>query len=62
MHRIFQRDLSRLRLNTARSYVKIISEGHNMVGHSRFQRDGDGQLTTSDHRAFHVSGEGRRCA
>jgi len=31
MHRIFQRDLGRLRLNTARAYVKIIIEGHNMV-------------------------------
>lgn len=27
MHRLFQRDLCKLRLNTARSYVKIISEG-----------------------------------
>lgn len=35
MHRIFQRDLARLRLTTARSYVKTLTEGHNM-GVSRF--------------------------
>lgn len=28
MHRVFQRDLCKLRLATARSYVKIITEGH----------------------------------
>ena len=27
MHRIFQRDLFRLRLNTVRAYVKLISDG-----------------------------------
>eukprot|EP01029_Cantina_marsupialis_P027873 TRINITY_DN774111_c0_g1_i1.p1 TRINITY_DN774111_c0_g1~~TRINITY_DN774111_c0_g1_i1.p1 ORF type:complete len:582 (+),score=125.00 TRINITY_DN774111_c0_g1_i1:159-1904(+) len=28
MHRIFQRDLCKIRLQTARAYVKIITEGH----------------------------------
>ncbi|GFH21157.1 BBS1 domain-containing protein, partial [Haematococcus lacustris] len=27
MHRVFQRDLARLRLTTARSYVKILTDG-----------------------------------
>jgi hypothetical protein len=27
MHRIFQRDLARLRLTTARAYVKILTDG-----------------------------------
>jgi Bardet-Biedl syndrome 1 protein len=28
MHRLFQRDLCKLRLSTARAYVKVISDGH----------------------------------
>ena len=31
IHRAFQRDLCRLRLDTARAYVKTLSEGHAMV-------------------------------
>ena len=27
MHRVFQRDLCKLRLSTARAYIKIISDG-----------------------------------
>jgi Bardet-Biedl syndrome 1 protein len=34
MHRIFQRDLCKLRLSTARSYVKIITDGHGPVSYS----------------------------
>ena len=31
MHRVFQRDLCKLRLNTARAYAKILSDGHGPV-------------------------------
>ena len=31
MHRAFQRDLCRLRLNAARAYVKVIGDGHGVV-------------------------------
>ncbi|CEG37042.1 Quinonprotein alcohol dehydrogenase-like superfamily [Plasmopara halstedii] len=34
MHRHFQRDLCKLRLNTARAYVKIIKDGHGLVSYS----------------------------
>eukprot|EP00947_MAST-08B_sp_MAST-8B-sp1_P003262 g3262.t1 len=34
MHRIFQRDLCKLRLNTARSYVKMIADGQGPVSYS----------------------------
>jgi len=34
MHRIFQRDLCKLRLTTARSYVKIISDGQGPISFS----------------------------
>ena len=34
MHRIFQRDLCKLRLSTARSYVKMISDGQGPVCYS----------------------------
>jgi len=34
MHRVFQRDLCKLRLNTARAYVKIISDGHGPMSFS----------------------------
>ena len=34
MHRVFQRDLCKLRLNTARAYVKIISDGHGPMSSS----------------------------
>jgi Bardet-Biedl syndrome 1 protein len=35
MHRIFQRDLSKLRLTSARSYVKLITDGNGPVSYSR---------------------------
>ena len=31
MHRIFQRDLCKLRLNTARAYVKVLTEGQGLA-------------------------------
>jgi len=34
MHRIFQRDLCKLRLSTARSYVKIITDGQGPLSYS----------------------------
>jgi len=34
MHRVFQRDLCKLRLNTARAYVKIISDGQGPMSFS----------------------------
>ena len=34
MHRIFQRDLCKLRLVTARSYVKIITDGHGPLSYA----------------------------
>lgn len=35
MHRIFQRDLCKLRLTSARSYVKIITDGNGPVSYSK---------------------------
>lgn len=34
MHRVFQRDLCRLRLNTARAYVKMLTDGKGMMSYS----------------------------
>ena len=34
MHRLFQRDLCKLRLNTARAYVKIITDGQGPMSYS----------------------------
>jgi len=34
MHRIFQRDLCKLRLSTARSYVKIITDGQGPLSYA----------------------------
>ena len=34
MHRVFQRDLCKLRLNTARAYFKIISDGQGPMSFS----------------------------
>ena len=34
MHRVFQRDLCKLRLSTARAYVKIISDGQGPMSYS----------------------------
>jgi len=35
MHRIFQRDLSKLRLASAQAYVKLITDGNGLMSHSR---------------------------
>ena len=35
MHRIFQRDLSKLRLASAQSYVKLITDGNGLISRSR---------------------------
>ena len=34
MHRVFQRDLCRLRLNTARAYVKMLTDGQGTMSHT----------------------------
>ena len=34
MHRVFQRDLCKLRLSTARAYVKVISDGQGPVANT----------------------------
>lgn len=37
MHRIFQRDLAKLRLTTARAYVKVLTDGQVRCHNSRVQ-------------------------
>ena len=50
MHRIFQRDLCKLRLSTARAYVKIISDGH---GPMSFSQGSSLRLTAQVHSLPH---------
>lgn len=47
MHRIFQRDLCKLRLSTARAYVRVLTDGQVGMGYGRCMASCCGRRTRS---------------